>query len=122
MNSFFASIMMIRRILTHEEHKDLPIELKKLLIAEVMKNKFYTEEDDDETTEIKNLFGSQIVLFLMDLLTPENLLELIEKIWTDVDPGLKELLDNADAHANEAIKLRHAAESIIKEGGLKVEI
>lgn len=122
MSRFFATLFLIRRILTHEDYQELPIELKKFLIADVMKNKLYNEEDDDKTTEIKNLFGTQIVLFLMDLLTPENILELIEKIRTKIDPGLKDFLDDVDAHANEAIKLRHAAEAIIKEGGLTVEL
>ena len=122
MNSFFATLFLIRRILTHEDYQELPIELRKFLIADVMKNKLYNEEDDDETTEIKNLFGTQIVLFLMGLTTPENIIELIEKIRTEIDPGLKEFLDDVDARANEAIKLRHAAEAIIKEGGIKIEI
>lgn len=122
MDSFFASIMLIRRLLTHEDHKDLPIEFKKVLISSIMKDRFYNDDDDDETTDIKNLFGTQIVMFLMGLLTPENILELIDKIRTNVDPKLKDFLDDVDAHANEAIKLRHAAEAIIKEGGLTVEL
>ena len=121
MKNFFATIMIIRRILTHDDYKEIPLVMKKSIIAGIVNKKMYDDSDDNETTEIKNAFGLSVIMFLMGISSQEALLSLIENIM-NIDPELKEFLLVNDDRANEAVKLRSVAEEIIKEGGLTVEL